>query len=163
MEPLPPAEAAEIARFSRGLHGFGDFAPISQTVAALIEDAPSEGIARARFTAARQHKDYLVVLAHDLGAATVEALFVDVRSGYVYATAQASDGGQSMDDARDSDRVNRRTLALTPKWSDGYSPFVGRSPMIAASSGVKCAASTMIWSMCAPLWPLAGFRVVRTA
>jgi hypothetical protein len=113
MEPLPPDEAAEITRFSHGLHGFGEFAPISQTVATLIEDAPHQGIARARFTAARQHMDYMVVLAHDLSSATVEALFVDVRSGYVYATAQASDGGQTLHYSDNSDRVNRRTLALT--------------------------------------------------
>jgi hypothetical protein len=113
MEPLPPAEAEEIGRMAKGLYGFGEFAPLSQTIAALIPDAPRDGVALARVTAARQHMDYLVVLAHDLSTATVEALFVDVRTGYVYANAQAGDGGQTMRSSGDVDRVNRRTLALT--------------------------------------------------
>lgn len=134
MEPLPQAEAEELAGLTQRLQGFGTAAPISQTVAALIPDAPRDGIGLARVTAARQHMDYLVVLAHDVSTATVEALFVDVRTGYVYATAQAGDGGQTLRDSRNTDRVNRRTLALTqaitPQLAEMFTGLAARQGQI---------------------------------
>jgi hypothetical protein len=114
LAPLPLAEAAHLAGLTAEAGQIGAFAPLSMVVSGLVSVSAEAGALEfARTIAARQHLDYLLVLAHDLNANMTEAAFVDVRTGYAYAVAQAGLPGAPLGRQASQDARLRRTAALT--------------------------------------------------
>jgi hypothetical protein len=114
LAPLPPAEAGVLEDLTDAATGIGQMAPLSMIVSGLVGVAADAGpLDRARTIAARQHLDYLLVLSHDLNANMTEAAFVDVRTGYAYAVAQAGLESAPLGLYASQDARLRRTAALT--------------------------------------------------
>jgi hypothetical protein len=117
---LPPADEADaLARMAETLAQMGSFVQVSPLIASMVDDGGTDVIKDIRRTAARQHLDY--VLAYEIGASSSErdtpfaladitliggallptrnikvmgqgsAIFLDVRNGYPYGTAQVAE------------------------------------------------------------------------
>lgn len=86
-----------------------------------------------RALAASRHADYLLIIALDPTRNTAEALFVDVRSGYPYATATADVAGRGATNfwgnrLRNTDRIDREAdrlaRALAPELVELFQALV---------------------------------------
>lgn len=111
---FPGREREVLEQLAANAAPLGTFQPISLILGSTLHTDYGTGpVDRARIVAARQHLDYLLVLAHNTGTSSVEAVFVDVRTGYPYATAQASVTARALGHWAGDAAVNGRTLALT--------------------------------------------------
>ncbi|NOR61657.1 MAG: hypothetical protein GQ535_04070 [Rhodobacteraceae bacterium] len=79
---------------------------------------------RIRHLAASRHLDYVLIISYDPSQNTAEALFMDVRSGYPYASAETAPQGRGPRSfwggrLHNQNRINTATLrlarALAPK------------------------------------------------
>ena len=73
-----------------------------------------------RQLAASRHLDYVLIISYDPGQNTAEALFMDVRNGYPYASAETAAQGQGSRNfwggpLRNQSRINTTTLRLARK------------------------------------------------
>lgn len=94
----PAAEAADWAGLITRAQGFGTFLPLVPGATELdYRPHQSASIAALRQSAAAQLMDYILVTTLDIANGTATAQFIDVRSGFVYATATTavSGGGQN--------------------------------------------------------------------
>ena len=104
----------------------GEMIPLNPLTMAISDGRRNDWRERAsslRRHAASRHADYLLVIALDPTRNTAEALFLDVRSGYPYATVRADvpgSGGSNFwgnrmrDPARIDRHADRLAQALAP-------------------------------------------------
>jgi len=72
---------------------------------------------KIRQLAVSRHLDYVLIISYDPGQNTAEALFMDVRSGYPYASAEVALDGPGRTNfwggnLRNQNRINAATLRL---------------------------------------------------
>jgi hypothetical protein len=119
VQAFTAAEGADLDTLFRRATGFGTFQPLSPLVTRMVaagSEGPVDGVRRG---AARQHLDYLIVFNLDPDRNAGEVVFLDVRNGYPYATAQTAlpgDGtGPWASQARQDRVAARLTTALVPE------------------------------------------------
>jgi len=111
---FPADELALLDDLGTGAAAAGTFQPVSLLVGSTLRTAhDTPVIDRARLIGARQHLDYLLVISHNMATNAAEALFVDVRNGYPYATAQVSDNRAPLGRWPSAQSANRRAEDLT--------------------------------------------------
>lgn len=112
-----------LAELPAGLGEMTQLGPLDARIT-LNEQHPRSTQKNIRKLAASRHLDYVLVLSFHPGNNTAEALMLDVRTGYPYASTEAAVTGSGIrnfwgNEVRNSTRVNRTTLrltkALTPK------------------------------------------------
>lgn len=89
---VPPApEAESLSRLLIRARGFGEFVPLAPITLDLAGVSRRQvfGVEQARRLGALQHLDYILLYDVSGASAAGQAAFVDVRNGYLYATAQA--------------------------------------------------------------------------
>jgi len=91
---------------------------------------------RIRQLAASRHLDYVLIISYDPGQNTAEALFMDVRSGYPYASAETAAQGRGPTSfwggrLHNQNRINTATLrlagALAPKIEIMFKGLIARA------------------------------------
>ena len=97
--------------------GLGTFVPISALDAKLARTGGRYTDKQLRSLAASRHLDYLLLISFDPGQNTSEALFVDVATGYPYASASHVRKGRGIRNfwggpVRSKSRLNAATLEL---------------------------------------------------
>ena len=114
----------------------GEMVMLSATAMAISDGQRYIGPERAshlRRHAASRHADYLLVIALDPSRNTAEALFLDVRNGYPYATVSADVPGQGgtnfwgnpmRDPARIERHADRLARALAPELAQMFMGLV---------------------------------------
>ena len=91
---------------------------------------------RIRQLAASRHLDYVLIISYDPSRNTAEALFMDVRTGYPYASAETAAQGRGPTSfwggpLRNQNRINTATLrlarALVPEIEEMLKGLVARA------------------------------------
>lgn len=91
-----PDETAVLQRFQTAAAGLGSFTTITPLLADADTDRLNSPTRRAQLAAATQHLDYLLIYKLDRsggrfdGLGIGQALFLDVRNGYVYGSINTS-------------------------------------------------------------------------
>lgn len=128
------APLVEVAQPVLNTPRFGQMVPLNQlTLPSRYQQNP---VGALRQAAAAQHADYLLVVSLDPTRNTAEALFVDVRSGYPYASVSADVpgtgirnfwGGPSRSPARIARRANVMARALAPQLAQMFEGLAERA------------------------------------
>lgn len=117
----------------------GEMVPLTPLTMAISDGRRGDWRERAsslRRHAASRHADYLLVIALDPTRNTAEALFIDVRNGYPYATVSADVpgrggtnfwGNRMRDPARIERHADRLARALEPQLAEMFRGLVERA------------------------------------
>lgn len=113
----PAAEAELWDGLIQQTRGFGQVVPLTRLSAALGPGPNRINGQELREMAAAQQFDYLLITDLDPGAGTAQSAFIDVRTGFTYATSSAASpsGGQRGfwgGEIRNTGRLDRATYDL---------------------------------------------------
>lgn len=147
-----PAEAELLSEFGKRHAAMGEFVPITPMAANLVprpdEDCCLPAPQKVRRLAARLHLDYVILYKLDgdglrrnslRGLASAEAAFMDVRTGYIYATSSVSvdlkvGRARFLSEHRDLPRQERAEYRVVSALLDEVDPTMIR---IAAMGGAQ--------------------------
>lgn len=119
IEPMPHAERALYAKAFDA--GFGTIVHLGSLEAQYVGQTPRKGkwsdLKKLQVLAASRHLDYILLISYLPGRNLAEALFLDTRSGYPYASADVSLPGRAKTNfwgnrLKSQARQNRATLDL---------------------------------------------------
>lgn len=96
VSPIPARERALYDGLVARSSGFGEFVHLGALESRVADRTPFVSVDHdLRRLAASRHLDYLLVLSLDPERNSAEALMLDVRTGYPYASTQVSPPGRS--------------------------------------------------------------------